>query len=409
MRSIARALLFACIAISANAQTNSLYRRADSLARVKDFRSAASTYREGMGREGSEIPAWRYSSLAGLWAQAGESDSAFSCLAPLTDSKTTNKLISHDLEFGTEFNSLRTDKRWTSLFNRVKSRAEANGYAQTEIVYGRKDGVALSMVQIKPKVRSNGKAIISVVSGSWYSSYNGIEMNTTYQEQYLARGFTVFAVVHGSNPRFAIPDAINDIKRSVRYIRFNARSLGVDPDKIGITGSSAGGHLSLAVATSDEQVNTVARDPVDRVSSRVQAVAVLFPPTDFQNWGGPGLNMVNVKELLKVNKVWGAMDFREWNDKFMFYEEVADTSARNKIGKEISPVNHVSSDDPPVFIIHGDSDKTVPLQQSQAIIAKFNDAGVKNRLVVKKGADHIMEQMKPEYLEFAEWFELNLR
>jgi acetyl esterase/lipase len=368
MRSIASALLFACFALSTNAQTNSLYRKADSLARVKDFRSAASTYREGMGREGSEIPAWRYSSLAGLWAQAGESDSAFACLVPLTESKTTNKLISHDMEFGTEFNSLRKDKRWSSLFNKVKARAEANGYAQTEIVYGRKDGVALTMVQIKPKVRSNGKAIISVVSGSWYSSYNGIEMNTTYQEQYLAKGFTVFAVVHGSNPRFAIPDAINDIKRSVRYIRFNAKSL-----------------------------------------SRVQAVAVLFPPTDFQNWGGPGLNMVNVKELLKVNKIWGAMDFREWNDKFMFYEEVADTSARNKIGRVISPVNQVSSDDPPVFIIHGDSDKTVPLQQSQVMIAKLTEAGVKNRLVVKKGADHIMEQMKPEYLEFADWFEQNLR
>jgi dipeptidyl aminopeptidase/acylaminoacyl peptidase len=69
----------------------------------------------------------------------------------------------------------------------------------------------------------------------------------------------------------------------------------------------------------------------------------------------------------------------------------------------------VSSDDPPVFIIHGDSDKTVPLQQSQVMIAKLTEAGVKNRLVVKKGADHIMEQMKPEYLEFADWFEQNLR
>ena len=329
MKSFAIALVFVCAGVTAHAQTNVFYRQSDSLAKTKNFRSAASTYREGLKLEGPEIPAWRYSSLAALWAQAGETDSAFANLATLTNSKTTNKLISRDLEYGTEFNSLRTDKRWTLLFNRVKATAEANGYAQTEIVYGRKDGVALTMVQIKPKVKSNGKAIISVVSGSGYSSYNGIEMNTTYQEQYLAKGFTVFAVVHGSNPRFAIPDAINDIKRSVRYIRFNARSLGVDPEKIGITGSSAGGHLSLAVATSDEKINLEARDPVDRVSSRVQAVAVLFPPTDFQNWGGPGLNMVNVKELLKVNKVWGAMDFREWNDKYNFYEEVADTSGRN--------------------------------------------------------------------------------
>ncbi|MBK9569212.1 MAG: alpha/beta hydrolase fold domain-containing protein [Chitinophagaceae bacterium] len=64
----------------------------------------------------------------------------------------------------------------------------------------------------------------------------------------------------------------------MRYIRYNAGKFGIDPDHIGITGGSAGGHLSLAVATADDKMNPTAPDPVDRVSSRVQAIAVLFPP-----------------------------------------------------------------------------------------------------------------------------------
>jgi acetyl esterase/lipase len=211
--------------------------------------------------------------------------------------------------------------------------------------------------------------------------------------------------MHGSQPRYAIPDAVSDIKRAVRYIRYNAGKFGIDPAHIGITGTSAGGHLSLLVATADDKINLTAPDPVDRVSSRVQAIAVLFPPTDLLNWGGPGMNMVNAKELLKAGKAWGAVDFRIWNEKYALYEEVADTAARSKIGWEISPINFVSADDPPVFIIHGDADQTVPLQQSQAIIAKFKEAGVPSNFIIKKGGRHNGDDMKPEWLGFVDWFD----
>ena len=88
-------------------------------------------------------------------------------------------------------------------------------------------------------------------------------------------------VVLGSQPRYAIPDQVDDLKRAVRYIRYNAKQLGIDPDHIGIEGGSAGGHLSLIIATADDKINENASDPVDRVSSRVQAAAVLFPQLIF--------------------------------------------------------------------------------------------------------------------------------
>ena len=66
---------------------------------------------------------------------------------------------------------------------------------------------------------------------------------------YLRRGYTVFAVVHGSMPRFNVPDIILDVQRAVRFIRHNAAEFGVDPNRLGVLGSSSGGHLALMIET----------------------------------------------------------------------------------------------------------------------------------------------------------------
>jgi dipeptidyl aminopeptidase/acylaminoacyl peptidase len=118
---------------------------------------------------------------------------------------------------------------------------------------------------------------------------------------------------------------------------------------------------------------------------------------------------VNAKELLKPARVWGAVDFKTRNERFNLYEEVTDTATRNKIGKEISPIYFVSADDPPVFIMHGDADVTVPLQQSQSIIAKFNETGVPDRFIIKKGGKHNGDDMNPEWQEFVDWFDKYLK
>lgn len=400
-------ILFTQLSFGQNA--NTFYKKGDSLHKAKDYKNAALAYVEGIRLEGNTASMNRYWNLASNWALAGETDSAFQYLNVITRSDKVNRVQASGIENDVDFIPLKEDKRWQPAINKIQKQAEKNGYVQEEFIYGRKDGVGLTLIQIKPKVKANGKAIIYVISGSWFSSYNGIEMPTTAAEQYLAKGYSIFAVMHGSQPRYAIPDAVNDIKRAVRYVRYNAGKFGIDPDHMGITGTSAGGHLSLVIATADDKINPAAPDPVDRVSSRVQAVAVLFPPTDLLNWGGPGFNLVNAKEPLKLAKTWGAADFKIWNDKVALYEEVTDTAARNKIGRENSSLYFVSPDDPPVFIIHGDADPTVPLQQSQAIIAKLNEAGVPNRFIIKKGGKHNGNDMNPEWQEFVDWFDKYLK
>lgn len=401
-------LLIYCSVTMAQSATE-LYRKADAFQKDKDFLNAAQMYAAGIRAEGPTANIIRHRTAAASWAQAGTTDSAFHFLSMIATSTLTNRTLARNIEFGPEFRSLHTDKRWKTTLASIQSKAEVNGYVQEEFIYGRKDGIALTLIQIKPKIKPNGKAIIFVVSGNWISGYNGIEMPTTTVQSFLEKGYAVFAVVHGSNPRYAIPDAVSDLKRSVRYLRYHAKKFGIDPNKIGITGISAGGHLSLVIATADDKIDSLSIDPVERVSARVQAVAILHPPTDLLNWGAPGMNLVNAKELVKARGVYGAIDFRAWNDRYRIYEEVSDSSARTKIGIEISPIYHVSADDPPIFIIHGDADATVPLQQSQILIAKLVEAGVKNKLIIKKGGRHTFQDMLPEHNQFVDWFDEHLK
>ena len=116
-----------------------------------------------------------------------------------------------------------------------------------DVIYGRKYGTALTMDVFTPKKDANGAAIVFVVSGGFFSSHEAI--NPAFALPLLGRGYTVFAVVHGSQPRYTVPEIVQDLHRAVRFIRYQAHDYGIDPDRIGIAGSSAGGHLALMMAT----------------------------------------------------------------------------------------------------------------------------------------------------------------
>jgi acetyl esterase/lipase len=272
-----------------------------------------------------------------------------------------------------------------------------------DVIYGRKYGVALTMDVFTPQ-KANGKAIISVISGGWFSAHEGI--GKAWGKPFWERGYTVFAVVHGSQPKFTIPEILADLNRSVRFIRHHASDYGIDPNSIGITGGSAGGHLSLMQATAGDKGDAKAADPIDRESSRVQAVAVLFPPTDFLNYGKPGENALG-RGILKSFR--SAFDFAELDPKTHHFVPITDEQRVLEIGRDISPINHVSAEDPPTLIIHGDADKIVPLQQSQIMVEKLTAAGVKAKLITRPGVGHGWADMKADWKEIADWFEENLQ
>jgi acetyl esterase/lipase len=152
-------------------------------------------------------------------------------------------------------------------------------YERTEdVIYGRKFGTALTMDVFQPE-KQNGYGILFMVSGGFFSAKEAI--NAKMYAAFLDRGYTVFAVVHGSQPKFHIPEITQDIHRAVRYVRHHAAKYGVNPEKLGITGGSAGGHLSLTMATQGKPGQADAKDPVDRQSSAIGAAACFFPAHGF--------------------------------------------------------------------------------------------------------------------------------
>ncbi len=273
-----------------------------------------------------------------------------------------------------------------------------------DVIYGRKHGMALTLDVFTPRAKPNGLGVIFVVSGGWFSGHEMI--SPAFIDPLIKRGYTVFAVVHGSQPRFTIPEAIDDLNRSVRFIRHNAKTYAIDPERLGICGLSAGGHLSLMQGMAGDNGKLASLDAVSRTPSRVKAVAAFFPPTDFLNYGKPGEEALGRGTLRDFR---APFEFHEFDLMKKIYVPITDETRIHEIGHKISPITHISKDDPATLIIHGDSDKLVPIQQAEIMIKSLKDVGVDAKLVVHKGGAHGWPDIIKDFDLVADWFDAHLK
>jgi BD-FAE/PDZ domain len=123
-----------------------------------------------------------------------------------------------------------------------------------------------------------------MVSGGWKSGDAG-ELPAWILAPLLRRGYTIFAIYHVSQPEATVMEIIEDVHRGIRFVRHHAEEYEIDPNRIGVSGGSSGGHLSLMLTTRGGPGPDDAEDPVDRESSAVQAVAIFYPVTDLLNLG----------------------------------------------------------------------------------------------------------------------------
>jgi acetyl esterase/lipase len=277
-------------------------------------------------------------------------------------------------------------------------------YTRTrDVIYGRKFGMALTMDVFAPKEKANGVGVIAVVSGGWFSKPENI--NPAAYDDCLNRGYTVFAVVHGSQPKFTLTEIIEDMHRAVRFVRYHAKEYKIDPDRIGIMGASAGGHLSLMMGTAGKEGDPQAKDPVDRVSSKVQAVACFFPPTDFLNYGAEGKELI---DRAFQPPFTAAVDYHEFDAKKALYVPITDKDKLREIAKQVSPITFVSKDSAPALLIHGNKDTLVPMQQSEEMVAKLREAKVPAELIVKEGEGHGWLTIVKDTKSLGDWFDKQL-
>src|SRR5262249_57644381 len=104
-----------------------------------------------------------------------------------------------------------------------------------------------------------------------------------------------------------------------------------------------------------------------------------------------------------------AFDYRELDKQSMLWVPITDLKRLKDITRQISPIAHVSPDDPPTLIIHGNEDRLVPLQQSERIVEEFKKAGVETNLVIKKGAGHGWPGLDKDLIELSNWFDRDLK
>jgi dipeptidyl aminopeptidase/acylaminoacyl peptidase len=274
-----------------------------------------------------------------------------------------------------------------------------------EIIYGRKDGMALTMLRLTPKQNPNRKAIVMIRSGGWGSNFN--MASTAEAVPFIKKGFNVFIVFHGSEPVYTVVDAIEDVQRAVRYIRYHSNEMSIDAEQIGAIGRSAGGHLSLMCGLADSSFMVASKDPVDRVSSKVRAVVAVSPSSNFFDWDGNGNNAYSAflfKEMLVH-----VLEFRKWDAQRRRFSYMTDTAGINDMLKKISPAYHVSGDDAATLLFHSSGDNIVPIFQSEILAKKLQEMHVPVSLQIKTNSDHGWQMTNSELQLALNWFEKYLK
>jgi acetyl esterase/lipase len=301
----------------------------------------------------------------------------------------------------------------------VAHAAEPTFTRQFDLIYHKQDGFALTMERVAPTRHSNGAAVVLIMSGGWISSHDHTKPHQADRlpgffemaaAELLGHGYTLFYVVHGTQPKFTIREIHGQIDAAVRHIRQYGARYQIDPSRIGIMGGSAGGHLALMQATNGDYGQPNPQQAEDQ-SSRVQAVVAYYPPTDFVNYGREGVFFDGVVRGVMPdggNPFLQAVDYLEYDAKNIRLTKVTDAARLAEHYRFISPRYHVSNDDPPTLLLHGDVDKLVPMQQSELIAEQFEQVGVPHKLFIKKGGDHGWQSTPTEVEMLAGWFDDHL-
>lgn len=271
---------------------------------------------------------------------------------------------------------------------------------QMNVVFAESDGIGLLMDIFTPTGKRNGLAIVDVASGSYESSRAKLNDHKKAKmfDIFCARGYTVFAVRPGSRPKFSIAEMLANLNLGIRWVKAHAKEYDIDPNRLGLTGASAGGHLACLAAVTAEDGDPNASDPLKREGTRVNAVVAFFPPTDFINYGKKPFTIDSIR---LISPLFGNTLFPGGIDKLSNEEVYAAV-------EKLSPARLVTSAAPPFILFHGTADPLVPLRQSQYMIDALKKAGVPAELVIKKGGGHPWPTIHEEVEIAASWLDKQL-
>lgn len=249
---------------------------------------------------------------------------------------------------------------------------------ETNVVYGMYSGLALLMDVYYPE-KPNGYGVIHVTGTGWHDplGYSAVPQKASDQVKIFGlplvnAGYTLFALNHRAAPLFHHPAAVEDVQRAVRFIRYHAKRFGINPNAVGGVGGSSGGHLIAMAGVLDGRGDADDADPVNRESAKLQCVLVRAAPVDLIRMNAGLAGNAAIASFLGIR----------------LSSTAPKTSTEYKTYWDASPINHVSSDDPPFLMIHGDADESVPFLEAETMQEALRRVGVAAQIIRIPGGRH---------------------
>ena len=267
-----------------------------------------------------------------------------------------------------------------------------------DVEFGKGGDVSLKLDIVRPKTQPKERmpVVVFIHGGGWQK---GDKASAVGKLIPLAqKGYFCATINYRLTDVAPFPAQIEDCKCAIRWVRARAKEYNADPDHIGVWGGSAGGHLVALLGTSGGIKPLEGKGGWAKFSSKVQAVADYFGPTDFLYWAEEVKKSgLSIEELQKqrangaISKLFGG-PFTEKLD----------------VAKQASPVTYITKGDPPVFIGHGENDLLVPLSQSQVFYDALKAKGIEATLHIVKGQGHGFRDPETDQM-VADFFDKHLR
>lgn len=270
----------------------------------------------------------------------------------------------------------------TSVVAFAEDQISARAYrSELNITYSTVARTNLTLNAFLPEGVTNARPAIVEIHGGWFVW--GGPASKTEQVQgwqtFVRHRLAIFSIQYRLGKAGGFPESIRDCRNAIRFIRQNATRFNIDPNRIDVTGGSAGGHLSLMVAMAPEDFDDGGPTPrLKGVSARVSGSFSFIPPTDFVRFWeeGPGDVLTNGD---------GTMSFRPPDDKIpndsrphfriLFHGIVPDTEEHKLLYTNMCPVGYVRKDVPPLLICDGEKDPIIPGLEGKELYEKLQSVG----------------------------------
>jgi acetyl esterase/lipase len=225
--------------------------------------------------------------------------------------------------------------------------------------------------------------VVWIHGGGWHKG----SKKPVWAGAFIKRGYALVSIDYRLTGQAVFPAQIHDCKAAVRWLRAHAKEYNLDPERIGLFGTSAGGHLAALVGTSGGVTELEGDGGNREYSSRVQAVCDWYGPSDLTRY-------VNASKFSKdiVEKLVGGT-----------------AEAKKDVLKAASPVTYINKDVPPFFISHGDTDALVPLEESCQLAEALKAAGAEVTLDVIPGEKHGFRNPSPPLQRAMDFFDKHLK